>query len=807
MFQFLPPTTCNDSATKPKTDPYSHDYAKIIYLTAEATARSILLAMAFITRSLWGLLLFCAVLDSLRFAFASNASSPAPFPEAFGDPRSCPLAKGIYRFEVLPGGGWDNLRNQHMGVVSVMNYSKCKISDDGKYLIPDNVYLYPVKKSKVEAFAELYDHWNNYSSTTTRSVNAEASGKFVFGSISGSFSSEFESVKKHQVEDKSVTTRVQMRHVLYTAKLQPDSGLQPAFKTRLLEIASHLQHNNTAYANFLAQILVRDFGTHFIASVNAGAVLAKVDHLTKKFVADFTEDKSKITASASASFFGAFGAKASYSQTTDKQDLDQYTKNTVYSTVYTFGGPPFRVNFTINQWEDQMQDELVAVDRSGDPLHYAITPGSLPELSEDSTFELANVVEKAITQYYKHNTITGCTKMDSPNFSFQANLDDGSCESPYNNYTFGGVYQTCEFDRSPAGNPCEPLLQKNPLTSEYKCSEGYEAVLVHQGRTPQSCHRDCHGCWLFFRCCNTNCGYATYSTYWCIAKAEVPLNTGYMFGGIYSKVLKNPVTQTASCPLKFYPLRFGTTMQVCVSDDYELGFQQSVPFGGFFSCSAGNPLGVKKSAVSGSQGEPNLDMFVSQSGPPGWPKSCPNGYSQHLGAIEEDCEINYCVKSNVFNSQGLPIIRRPPYMSTPKILNFSVPLMLINHDSGQIWFKRPGINPQWLLATKASTMEFSEQINIEGPAIAGMNLETDDLSPATHKNQKSSQSSSDAMDAGTAAGITFGVTVLAGLLIVVVVIGWRRHKHVSRESSNLAEPLNSAGGYGSLQNADTNQRV
>ena len=322
-------------------------------------------------------------------------------------------------------------------------------------------------------------------------------------------------------------------------------------------------------------------------------------------MSDFTEDKSKITLAASASFFATFRAKATirYSQTNDKQTLDQYTKNTVYSTVYTFGGAPFMVNFTINLWEDQMLDELVAVDRSGDPLHYAITPGSLPEMSEELTFELANVVEKATKQYYQHNTIKGCTKMDSPNFSFQANLDDGSCESPTNNYTFGGVYQTCKCDGSLVGNPCEPLLQMNPLTADYKCSDEYEAVLVHQDRTPHSCHRDCHRCWLFFKCCNMNCGYASYSTYWCVAKGKVPLNTGYMFGGLYSKVLKNPVTQDHSCPLKFYPLRFGATMQVCVSDDYELGFQQSVPFGGFFSCSAGNPLGVKKSALSGPQGK------------------------------------------------------------------------------------------------------------------------------------------------------------------------------------------------------------
>jgi len=95
----------------------------------------------------------------------------------------------------------------------------------------------------------------------------------------------------------------------------------------------------------------------------------------------------------------------------------------------------------------------------------------------------------------------------------------------------------------------------------------------------------------------------------------------------------------------------------------------------------------------------NLALFVSQSGPSGWPKSCPTGYSQHLGAIEEDCEINFCVKSNIFNIQGLPIIKRPPYSSAPKIFNYSVPLLLVNHDTGQIWFKRTG-SFQWSLATK-----------------------------------------------------------------------------------------------------------
>jgi len=584
-----------------------------------------------------------------------------------------------------------------MGSVFGRNYSKCKTSDDGKFLIPDNMVLYPVKNSKVDTLAEFYDHWTSYSSITAKTINAEASVKLPFFSISGSYSSEYESVKRHQVEDNTVTILVQLRHNLYKARIEPDSALSPAFKSRLIEIAMHLQQNNSDYANYLAQLLVRDFGTHFITSVNAGAVLAKMDHLKKKYLADFEGEKSDITAAASLSFFKVFGGDFSTKLGYSKEKFDTYTENISYSIVYTFGGPPFRVDFVTGQWEDQMLNELVAIDRSGDPLHYAVTSGSLPEISEPLVFEVAKVVKEAIKEYYKINTIAGCTKMDSPNFSFRANFDDKSCENPTNNYTFGGVFQTCRDGVYPDKRLCQDLVQKNPLTSDYSCSDGYEAVLVYQGSTAQSCYDpQCRYCQGNFRSCQVVCGFAYYSTYWCVAKGAVPLNTGYLFGGLYSHSLNNPVTQARSCPLKFYPLRFGATMHVCVSDDYEHGFPRSVPFGGFISCSKGNPLGA---------GQSELEQYVEKPGPPDWPKTCPTGYSQHLGAIEQGgekasyCEIKFCVKSNAFNSLGLPTIIRPPFMEAPKILNYTVPMHIVNQDNGQVWFK-PSKSSQWLLATK-----------------------------------------------------------------------------------------------------------
>lgn len=493
-----------------------------------------------------------------------------------------------------------------MGVVFGRNYSECKTSEDGKFLNPDNMVLYPVKKGKLDTFPDLYDHWNNYSSLTARSINLEASASFAKFSISGSYSSEHESVKRRQVEDNSATTRVQIRHNLYMAKLQPDSALHPAFKSRLLVIASYVQGNNSKYANFLAEILVRDFGTHYITSTSAGAVIAKVDQLAKKYVGDMKGDKSKVTAAACASFFklfgGNFSAKFGFSHATGEENVDAYTKNTVYSTVYAIGGPTFTGHFTASQWENQLLDELVAIDRSGDPLHYAITPGSLPEVSGELVFKVAEFVLNATKTYYETNTIKGCTKMDSPNFSFQANQEDGSCESPFNNYTFGGVFQTCstpllgsDYWQLVDNDPCESLSQKNPLTSDFTCSYGYEKHLLHANDVPRLCRPPhCYNCYGNFRRCEVTCVYARYETYWCVAKGSVPRNSGYLFGGIYNDGFINPVTQARNCPHKFYPLIFGGKMRVCVSDDYELGFKSSVPFGGFFSCYFGNPLAVGK---------------------------------------------------------------------------------------------------------------------------------------------------------------------------------------------------------------------
>ena len=53
----------------------------------------------------------------------------------------------------MPGLGFDNLRNKDRAQVHAYNFSSCKISNRGNFLLPDSVSLIPVHESKIETAA------------------------------------------------------------------------------------------------------------------------------------------------------------------------------------------------------------------------------------------------------------------------------------------------------------------------------------------------------------------------------------------------------------------------------------------------------------------------------------------------------------------------------------------------------------------------------------------------------------------------------------------------------------------------------
>ena len=739
---------------------------------------------------------------ALELAHSSEVADGDAKPYSIGDPRNCEVGLSadskFFRMEVLPGLGWDNLRNLDQSIVLAYNYSQCKSTNDRKYLIPDDTFVIPLQRSKVDTYSEIVSHSLNYTSMTATSINV---GFSAFSVVSGKFSADFQEAKGHFYKDRSVLSRSQIRHLRYIIKSSPDAQLNPAFKSRLWEIASELQSSNPKMARYLAELLIRDYGTHYVHTTYAGAILAQEDFLKDTYISSFARDSSSVSASTSANFFGKVGFSFGVSHSSSEETQKTYTSNTTYSHVLTHGGPPFQSKFDVNMWEQGIDNALVAIDREGDPIHYAITPQNVPEVPPTTVIRVAELVKHAAHSYYRHNTHKGCTDPSARNFDYHANIDDKSCKAPAMNFTFGGVFQTCEKTTTDSRNPiCPGLLQENPLSKGYSCPHPYTAVLLNTGTKGTtykvtSCHKSCHG--ATFKHCSTNCvtntiySGARYKTYWCVALGKVPPQTGYLFGGVFTSTMPNPLTRTQECPAHYISLRFGEDGHVCVSSDYELGYEFSQPFTGFDSCSVGNPLAVDEKHRS----------TVSST----WPKICPLGFSQHLVMVDDSCEVNFCLKAGVLNDQGVIPIRRPPFMKLPvrSAENVTIGLFTVN---GEVWVRDESNPVKWDVMDPNSEAFFNrmKDAGLVNGTYQGYSVTMETVATPTtvaQFSQSNPASSDSVLSAGAAAGIGITSTVVLGLLVLAAFLfGMKINGYRNRKKALSGSTHEITVGYQSLSN-------
>ncbi|XP_050974156.1 macrophage-expressed gene 1 protein-like [Labeo rohita] len=641
--------------------------------------------------------------------------------------RDCRVNSTLTALEVLPGGGWDNLRNIDMGRVMNLSYSQCQTTEDGLYLIPDEVFVIPRKTSGVETYSETIMSWLEQKSSTSGSINADISFPSV---LNGKFSEENKRIKTHQVRENSVTTRVQVRNHLYTVNAYPDFTLDSRFAQQIGKIADAIENNQTRQATYLSEKLILDYGTHVITSVDAGAILVQEDYLKKSYVADSHSDTYSVSESAGVEFLNKVNFNYGSKDSKQTSETFNYQQNTTYSLVKSHGGALFYQGITLQKWQESTQNNLVAIDRSGLPLHYFLNPSTFPDLPIPTLHKLAFSVQQAAARYYNINTIPGCVDPNSPNFNFQANVNDSSCKGPVTNLTFGGLYQKCT-PLSPDGNIlCDKFEQKNPDTGDYTCRQLYTASLIHsekveQGYNQYECHEEDHSCWLILRCKENVCVNAYYvrrakvDTYWCSTNQKVHEYSGYLFGGLFGPSLQNPQTKSHDCPPNYFAQIFLTNdMRICLSNDYEAGTTSSVAFGGFFSCQYGNHLAS-------------------------YQYRCPPEYSQHLAAIIDGCQVLYCVKSGEFTGGQLKPIHLPPFTRPPLVNMMVTNTVAVMTEGDRAWL-RVGETKKWRLAKPG---EFNQMVRMFDASSIQM---------------------SGGEKAGVACGvITFIAVVVAGIVILV----------------------------------------
>ncbi|XP_072537323.1 macrophage-expressed gene 1 protein-like [Salminus brasiliensis] len=582
--------------------------------------------------------------------------------------------------EVLPGGGWDNLRNMDMGRVMSTNYSQCQTTEDGVYFIPDEVFVIPQKMSRVEMNSEIISSWLEQKSSNSRSINADAS---FFSVINGKYSTENQRMKTNQVKGNSVMARMQVRNHLYTVKAYPDFVLDSGFARQAEEIADAIENNQTRQAEYLSEKMVLDYGTHVITSVDAGATLLEEDYLKSSYVLITQSSQSSVSAAAGGHFFSKVKFDIGGNNSQETSETRNYQSNITYSIMLSQGGALFYPGITLQKWQESTLNNLVAIDRDGLPLHYFLNPSVFPDLPLSTVNKLASMVSQAIERYYKVNTRPGCVKPDSKNFNFQANVDDASCEGPSTNLSFGGAYLKCTALTSDAGAICQEIASINPATGSYTCQQQYTATLLRSETQERPydkyvCNNLCENVYYVQR--------AQVDTYWCSTNKTTPQFSGYLFGGLYGPSFQNPLTKSRSCPPNFFAQKFlSNGFVVCLSNNYETATRFSVPFGGFFSCQSTNLL-------AGGQSR------------------CPPQFSQHLADISDGCQILFCVQSGIFTGGELNPIVLPPFTRPPVISMIPTNTVAVIIEGNQTLVRAKDTN-MWRAATPEDIAMMSQTLD------------------------------------------------------------------------------------------------
>ncbi|WAR06751.1 MPEG1-like protein [Mya arenaria] len=551
-------------------------------------------------------------------------SVEGPYGSLEGHPAFCKhklQKEHLLRLEPLPGQGWDNLQNEERNMVVKHEYASCKTTADERFLIPDGFNVYPVKSTHIRSDSEVFEHWNNFTSSDSQTINSNAGINLPFIKISGKYSKEYEITKSKHYREKTESIRQQIGKFIMDKK--PD------------------------HATWESQLLVREYGTHVVTGVELGASVLKVDRMNAAYSRLSEEERSMIKYQADLSFKTMLDdLKRNKSENASAVDMG-FTKDLIYSKasaqLYT---ELKRITRDDDTWLSSMDENQVPLDRSGNPLFFYINDGTLPDVPFYIIDKIYNSVKEAVISYYEHNVVRGCTNPNAPNFNFLANFEDETCDPPMKQFEFGGAYQTCTQSGCSGYNHCSSLRVNNPRTGAQTCPDGFEKILLAHGTDENRCQRSStYRCGWWSRCTRYYYEKSTlkYSAYWCApvnSSNDDSIRNRYLFGGTFTTNYANPVTQTTGCPPHFDVIKLLGDLSICVSTDVELGSFYSLHFGGFHTCLTPNPFLIENS-------------------------NCPDGYSQHLSTIRDECQIDVCLEMGQLKLDTLPNIQVPPFMRKP----------------------------------------------------------------------------------------------------------------------------------------------
>uniref|UniRef100_A0AC34F3Q0 Macrophage-expressed gene 1 protein n=1 Tax=Panagrolaimus sp. ES5 TaxID=591445 RepID=A0AC34F3Q0_9BILA len=385
----------------------------------------------------------------------------------------------------IVGIGWDSLTNEATLPVFSQTYKLCRTVPDGDYLVPDNVVVLPIKEANLHKSSEMFDSFSSYKTSTGGSLSVSAGGGVPgIAEVSGSMSVETKVGKEHMEKHKQTAFSNKIEYRAFTLIGTEKAGFDEIFEERLNEIVKAIKDGNRVLAQYEAESIIGDYGTHVTNKAVAGASVTMLSFADTTEVEDKKSFALKVSTDFHASFMGAvsMGLKASADHESSQDDETKFSTSQSY--IFTKGGPD--VNRLLSDSGNKMTiDSVVGLDRHGMPLYSLIHPKVLKDKRWDdlTTYMIQDYLYNATQEFIRHNTIPGCTDSSSPMYFHKANANDNvACTREYDQRPFNGYYQTCEYIESYSkahsnlthGNQCDQYMHSNPVTNKFTCPDGSE---------------------------------------------------------------------------------------------------------------------------------------------------------------------------------------------------------------------------------------------------------------------------------------------------------------------------------------------
>uniref|UniRef100_A0AC34FV98 Macrophage-expressed gene 1 protein n=1 Tax=Panagrolaimus sp. ES5 TaxID=591445 RepID=A0AC34FV98_9BILA len=560
----------------------------------------------------------------------------------------------------IVGVGWDDLTNKITLPILATKYDLCKTTPDGHFLIPDNVLAIPVQEVIVDQSAKSYKSYKDVEKENIR-ANREEMGSFVGG---GSFSKGNQETKKHFSNGNTMMMEAQIGYKAFIF-IAEAKELDSTFQGKIDEIIESLNDGRQMLAQYQAECLIRDYGTHVVNKALTGATMKYKAFVNTEGLHAHDARISKMESEAAASFL--FLAKGGTQSTSENQEQIKtgFEEHKQYSTIETKGGADVRNILNAKEQGGVLRmDNIVGLEHEGIPIYTIIHKN---HFSADKNYNASvllnvqNLLFEATIKYYSENTISGCTDPTAENFDYQANFDDNTCKTTKRELLFDGVFQRrnstssncvdsyCDLLKNAFGSDvgykvlCKYYTVDHPITREPACPEGYEEVLLKsfdlQSKSAQvddspETFKRIFGLIIDHTLKQHGSFHAQveHSTYWCRrTNNAATAHGGALFGGFVNEKGENIITKALGCPKDYELNKLFGDFDICVSYDYNAGKQHSIPFGGFYSC-------------------------ISEV------KECPPGFKADLLKIVDQCAVFYCVHPNAHNSVEA-VLKRPPFTS------------------------------------------------------------------------------------------------------------------------------------------------